>query len=428
VQHHPAIRRRLALRALVPALLLAALPSIARAGETEPWVVNTAEDLPNPSISQPKIDVDPFTLGDQITLRAAVMKANHDLGPDTIIVPDGLWKLTLKGDDEDDAETGDLDVTDDLTIIGTPADPATGADGTLIDGKKLKDRLFEVQPGVRLTLQDLSLRNGKAPKAESGGAVRVLGGLVMDRVIVTKCKSTLDGGAIDATSSASALTLTDVFFFKNNATGDGGAIHAAGGFTEITRGTFQKNHAGSEGGALEITAALATLTNVTLNANSAKTDGGAMLIRNGTVLTLVNVTSSANTCKETSGLSSVFDFLTETNNTVLARNVIFDDKGERNFNGPLIVSLGGNLDSGTTCKLPIAEFSSTDPHLLKLGYFGGFTPTCPVDVDSPAIDAGSDNGSPAEDQRGIPRLDIDGVGGQSVKCDAGAFEFNEPAP
>ena len=420
--HHPAFRRCLARQALAAALLLA---SAARADDNPPWTVNTADDLPNPSTSQPKIDVDPFTLGDQVTLRAAVMKANHDPGPDMIIMPDGLFKLTLKGDDEDGAATGDLDVTDDLTIVGVAADPGTGAEGTVLDGKKLKDRLFEVQPGVTLTLQNLTLRNAKTPKAESGGAVRVLGGLVMDHVIVTKCKATLDGGAIDATPSASAITLSDVSFLKNSATGDGGAIHAEGGFTDITRGTFQKNHAGSEGGAIEITAALATLTNVTLNANSAKTDGGAMLIRNGTVLTLVNVTSCSNTCKETSGLSSVFDFLTETNNTVLARNVIFDDKGARNFNGPLIVSLGGNLDSGTTCKLPITELSSTDPHLLKPGYFGGFTPTCPLDVDSQAIDFGTDNGSPAADQRGIPRVDIDGIGGQSVKCDAGAYEFTE---
>src|SRR5262249_1888082 len=122
---------------------------------------------------------------------------------------------------------------------------------------------------------------------------------------------------------------------------------------------------------------------------------------------------------------------TVANNTVLARNVIFDDKGDRNFSGQIgygVVSLGGNLDSGTSCLLPVGESSGVDPLLPKLGYFGGFPPPRPLDVDSPAIDAGTDNGSPAADQRGVPRVDIEGVGGQYVKCDAGAFEFTEPAP
>jgi predicted outer membrane repeat protein len=421
-------RRRLAPRALVPALLLAALAGAARA-ENPPWTVNITEDVANPSAAQPTIDVDPFTLGAQVSLRAAIQKANNDAGADTIIVPEGLFKLTLKGDDEDAAVTGDLDITDDLTIIGVPANPQTGADGTILDGKKLKDRLFEVEPGVTLTLKSFTLRNAKAPKAESGGALRVLGSLVMDHVIVTKCKSTVDGGGIEATASADALTLTDVFFFKNTATGDGGAIHVAGGLTEVTRATFQKNKASSEGGALELTEAMATLTNVTLNANSAKVDGGAMLIRNGSVLTLVNITSCGNVCKLTSGLSAFDTGGMVASNTVLARNAVFDDKGERNFSGygaQGVISLGGNIESGTSCKLPVEEFSSTDPHLLKLGYFGGFTPTCPIDVDSPAIDNGADNGAPDKDQRGVPRVGIDGVGLPFVECDSGAYEFTQP--
>src|SRR5262245_55359375 len=187
------IRRCLVPRLLAPALLLAALAGAARA-QNPPWIVNLTEDLANPSPGQPKLDLDPFTLGDQVSLRAAIQKANYDPGADTIIVPEGLFKLTIKGDDEDAAATGDLDITDDLTIIGVPADPDTGADGTILDGKKLKDRLFEVQPGVTLTLQGLTLRNAKAPKEESGGALRVLGSLAMDHVIVSKCKSTVDGG------------------------------------------------------------------------------------------------------------------------------------------------------------------------------------------------------------------------------------------
>jgi len=74
------------------------------------------------------------------TLRAAIMEANANLGPDTINVPAGLYTLTITGLDENpsagapweavvvsDASIGDLDITQDVTITGAGPgnDPAT---------------------------------------------------------------------------------------------------------------------------------------------------------------------------------------------------------------------------------------------------------------------------------------------------------------
>jgi hypothetical protein len=428
VRCHPRIRRSPAEGAFFAAALLLALSGAARADD---FYVNTADDLPDASLLNPTADVDINTQGEQTSLRAAVMQANHNSGPDTIIVPDGLWKLTLKDPKDallDTAATGDLDVTDDLMIIGTPADPESGADGTVIDGKKLKHRLFEVAPGNTLTLRDLTLRGGKAPKTQSGGAALVAGSLVLDHVIVRNCKAAEDGGAIDLTTSASALLLTDVLFYKNIAGADGGAIDADSGITQGTRVTFHKNRAGGEGGALELSSAMASLTNATLAANKAKSDGGAVSLEVGSVLTLVGVTSSGNSCKKTSGFSLVDTGVEpdQLGNSLLARNVIFDDKGKRNASGG-ISSLGGNVDSGTSCDLPADEWSDTDPQVLQLANYGGFTPTFALDDASPAIDGGKDNGAPETDQRGMPRKEVGGKGHPLVTCDAGAFEF-QPTP
>jgi CSLREA domain-containing protein len=52
----------------------------------------------------------------ECTLRAAVQEANELRGADTITLPSGTYALSIPGHDEDAAATGDLDITDDLTI------------------------------------------------------------------------------------------------------------------------------------------------------------------------------------------------------------------------------------------------------------------------------------------------------------------------
>src|SRR5688572_8248270 len=81
------------------------------------------------------------------TLRAAIQTANANAGSDDVILPAGLYVLTLKRDtDLPDDQTGDLDVTgSDLTITGAGnAVPCEGVGCTCIDGKKGKDRVFDV--------------------------------------------------------------------------------------------------------------------------------------------------------------------------------------------------------------------------------------------------------------------------------------------
>jgi CSLREA domain-containing protein len=52
------------------------------------------------------------------TLRAAIMEANALIGADTILLPEADYELTIPGAGEDESATGDLDITDELTILG----------------------------------------------------------------------------------------------------------------------------------------------------------------------------------------------------------------------------------------------------------------------------------------------------------------------
>src|SRR4051812_17951417 len=63
-----------------------------------------------------------------ISLRSAIMAANAHPGADTILLPNGTFKLTIAGTGEDAAAKGDLDIRGDLNIQGK------GHVNTVVDG------------------------------------------------------------------------------------------------------------------------------------------------------------------------------------------------------------------------------------------------------------------------------------------------------
>src|SRR5262245_57324024 len=78
------------------------------------------------------------------TLRAVIQVSNAPAGLDTITIPAGTYILTLTGPDEDLAGTGDLDITDAVTITGA------GASAVIIDGNN-SDRVFFIYPNGTTT-------------------------------------------------------------------------------------------------------------------------------------------------------------------------------------------------------------------------------------------------------------------------------------
>src|SRR5215813_14882070 len=109
------------------------------------------------------------TVTNVCTLRAAIQETNALAGADTIKVPAGTFTLSLAGAGEDGAATGDLDITDDLTLTGA------GATSTIIDGGRI-DRVFDIfRVGVLnvpiVTLAAVTIQNGKADSNDPGGGI-----------------------------------------------------------------------------------------------------------------------------------------------------------------------------------------------------------------------------------------------------------------
>ncbi len=126
------------------------------AAQSATFTVNTTEDT---------IDANP---GDgiaadatgQCSLRAAIMEANALAGRDTIVLPEGIFVLTIEGTQEDRCASGDLDIRSGMAILGA------GKDSTIIDGNQL-DRVFQVLGNMGVSLSDLTVRNGKTPDGGS---------------------------------------------------------------------------------------------------------------------------------------------------------------------------------------------------------------------------------------------------------------------
>lgn len=206
------------------------------------------------------------------SLRAAIQEANAWPGADVIRLPADTYQITIQGINEDQAATGDLDVTDDLTINGASGDPAS-ADATIVDGNSL-DRVFDVVPaGVTLSLSNLVVENGQTGSASTLGGAGIL--------------------------NQGDLNLTDVTIRNNNnnATGGGGLTNEQGD-VHISYSTINGNKASSFGGIL-LTFGSMTISHSTITANTAGSGGGVGV--NGGIMTISDSTISDNVGAATQG-------------------------------------------------------------------------------------------------------------------------------
>ncbi len=315
----------------------------------------------------------------ECTLRAAVQEANAHPGHDTIILPADTYMLTIEGHNEDAAGSGDLDITDDLTIVGD------GAQTTIIDGNRA-DRVFDVSSDASVEMSGVTIQNGVTvylplEPIQGGGGIHNAGTLDLNEVAIDRNVSPA-GGGIENTGT---LTINDSAITNNGGTG------------VITR-------AGAN---------LAT-TNVTVSNNGGNPfpdSSGVGGIRTDGVVTLNNVTVVEN--RAGYSVAGIY-----TAGSVSIKNSIVTENLGANCGGGVLTSTAYNLEDTNTCGFSAAtDLPNTDPLLGPLADNGGPTMTHALLANSPAIDAGSpDCPPPATDQRGVQRSQRDA-------CDIGAYEL-----
>jgi CSLREA domain-containing protein len=218
------------------------------------------------------------TLANECTLRAAIQEANSLAGLDTVAVPAGLYTLALAGADEDAAATGDLDISDALSLIGE------GAPTTLIDGNAI-DRVFEIwQTGVEVEISALTVQHGNVP--DIGGGILNRGVLTLNGTRVFSNAAVSGAGIFHGgTVTDYPLTLVGSTVDHNTGTGLGGGI--AGFQSSITLSdTVVANNTAQKGGGVYIDNSRATLslTGTTISDNSADDGGGVYVLGSSVVM------------------------------------------------------------------------------------------------------------------------------------------------
>jgi uncharacterized repeat protein (TIGR01451 family)/CSLREA domain-containing protein len=178
------------------------------------------------------------------SLREAIIAANTDTGAadcaagggadtimfDAALAYPGAIVLSIAGEGENAALTGDLDLSGSLTINGP------GSTLLSIDGNRL-DRVFEVLGGARVSVTGLQIKNGDAGAGSGGGfAINSGGVLTLTNSRVISNAATYGGGVwltgrFNAAQSEIALNHS-------------GGIHNAGGIVIVSKTHILSNTQG----------------------------------------------------------------------------------------------------------------------------------------------------------------------------------------
>jgi len=332
------------------------------------------------------------------SLREAIIAANTTPGADTIILPAGSYTLTIGGDNEDSGATGDLDITDSVTMTGA------GATSTIIDANVL-DRVFDLTgsgpPDTTVEISGVTLQNGSI--ADSGGGLLLRAGNALtltNSIVQDNTSSGGDGGGGVYVQGSSSLSLVNSAVISNNSVVRGGGIVNNNVLTAVNSTISDNTTVGTGGGIFSNNTS--SLNNVTI-ANNRADNGGGISVAPSTALTLTNTLFAGNT-----------------NGSMQPS----DCQGS-------LTSQGYNLiQSSSSCTFTPAtgDLIDQDPQLGSLQNNGGPTPTHALLSGSPAIDAGSPavpgsggTACAATDQRGVTRPQDGTVNGTAV-CDIGAYE------
>ncbi len=348
------------------------------------------------------------------TLRAAVQEANAVAGEDIVNLGAGTFLLTREGTFEEAALLGDLDVTDDLRIVGA------GADVTIIDAGGL-DRIFHVYPGVTLYLEGLTLTNGEA---HDGGAVFNEGVLELHGVNIADSRAFNQGGGI---YNVGDIFAEDSAIVRNSAGSRGGGIFNSGNVFAVNT-TVSTNTSLSRGAGI-FNAGDVELRNVTVALNDGGARGGGVANETGFSTVLANTliaTNQSDFISASAGGVQAHDFEGD------AQSAGFNLIGELNST---INRIGGGWQGsdllGGTTELNAAIDPLLAPLTQAVGFGRNGTFRHNLKQSSPAIDAGKDSLYPTivakTDQVGQPRI-LDGDLDAEKRIDIGAKErfLNRP--
>ncbi len=383
---------------------------------------------------------DVVTADGQCSLREAIINANNgDQSGSTDCTPGSAGTDTLRFAATLSGQTLTLGGSQ-LPLITSPLiieGPEEGDPSALVLDANGQSRLFEASGDISVHLQDLTLTGGHttAPNGQ-GAAVRAVAGveLSLERMHILANVTARAGGHGGGVYIADgSLTITDSTISANRATvlvSNGGGVAAYDSNVLVERSLIHDNESvHNQAGGLFLQGGQLTVVNSTFSGNTASSVGG--LVVSGADATVLHSTLAFNLSG--SGLLQGQDISvsgqSDTPANLLLVNSLFvqtDDRipCRRFSNASTTLTNIGSIATDTSCGGDATALEWI--RLTGLADQGGPTRSHGLGVGSVAIDAAGDCAADHGldiDQRGLQR-----PGGDSMACDVGAFEQQEPPP
>ena len=247
------------------------------------------------------IDTADGTCDDDCSLREAIIAANNNPGADVIsLTVAGTYELTITGTSEGQAATGDLDIRDDLTIVGQ------GPGATIIDANGI-DRVLNTNNAGTVVISGVTIMGGAPPSGGGGGIYNSDTDLSLTHVAVVSNSAVLWGGAgggIRLEGSNAALTMDEnSILARNEAYGGGGLAVVDDAQVTLSAGRIVSNTVDTSGGGVTVIGASFTQTGaITISHNVASSQGGGVYVYSGSSAVLNGGLIISNTATNGAGV------------------------------------------------------------------------------------------------------------------------------
>lgn len=295
--------------------------------------------------------------GGDCTLRDAITSANDnqltgncdagEIGPDTIILPAGTFSYDGYYTDNYGGYSMLPPINSDITLQGDSSAPTViDADTTYYDM-----RILSVESGYSLTINALTLQNGKA---NYGGAVYGYdASITINDSVIQSNNATISGGAVYLYGGN--LSITDSTVTANTSDIAGGGIYIYDpGTLDINNSDITANIATGRSGGLGVYSSgsgssTLTITGGEISGNEAtNTDGGGLDLY-GMTLHMDNVTVADNAAVRGAGIYAAYSILNLTSVTLQSNNASDSGGAVFLYGGNLSISdaiVSGNVSTG----------------------------------------------------------------------------------
>ncbi|MEM7475115.1 MAG: GEVED domain-containing protein [Planctomycetota bacterium] len=354
-----------------------------------------------------------------LSLREAVEAANKNISVDGSRIGEvgtggqlssiPLDTIFISVPGEIELSAGELDIVDDLTIVGN------GINLTTIDAKN-QSRIFDARRSQSFDdsstwfhLSQMRLENGTAPAGEDGGAIYT--NVLIGKELYFENNSAENGGAV-AMSESGLFQFENSVFENNSAANHGGALLIQGGGIRLS--SFVGNSADVGGAIYYRTQASVSNYNNFFGGNSAQNSGAGIHFEWPSGWFRNSILAGNHLVDGTVQDVSSDSFSTPQRFEFNVIGVAEPDSSFSRFDNTIVGDSWQN----------VFENDGTNP-ILALN--GGNIPNVDIAEGSPAIDAGDpdfrfDENGGDFDLRGVPRP-IDGDNDSVAIVDAGTNEF-----